>query len=355
MNKVKLLIIDDSAVIRHSLRQLLDNDPQIQVVGTAINAQIASKKIQLYKPDVLLLDINMPGIDGLTFLKQLMRYNPLPVVIFSSYAPSGSFNALKALSLGALEIINKPILKSESDLLDYKNRLRQAILSAASADLSKAIKLSKAVENKSQPSLKKTHLSNTPNKDIQIIAIGASTGGTEAIRYILSKLPPNMPPITIVQHMPVEFTKSFAQNLDSVSQLHVQQTDSRQQALSGNVYIAPGNKHLIVQRFNNRLFVQPDDSPPLNRFKPSIDKLFLSVAQAAGSKAIAILLTGMGDDGVKGMKRLFLQGAITIAQDRDTSVVYGMPKEAIQQGAAKHVMSLFKIPDFLATFAKKKD
>ncbi len=345
MNKVKVLIIDDSALIRQTITRLLQDSDSVEVVGSAFNPFNAVEKIELLKPDVLLLDIHMPDMDGITFLQRLMKQHPLPVVIFSSFVGEGSYNAIQALEAGAVEVIEKPKFTTIDELSKYKNRLIQAIEGAA----------------QSKPKIKtigKLHLSRKPEDTIFylhphidpqnfVIAIGASTGGTEAIRAILEVLPPNLPPILITQHMPVGFTFSFAQRLDTLSKLIVKEAEDNEPLRSGFAYIARGDRHLTVYKHNNRYHIKLLDSPPVNRHKPSVDVLFNSVADNFGRNAIGIILTGMGQDGAKGLKKMKEKGAFTIAQDEDTSIVFGMPRVAIELGAADKILPLYDIAPFL--------
>jgi len=344
ISKIKVLIVDDSAVIRQTVKLMLQDEPTIEVVGTAMNAKFAIHKISTLKPDVLILDIQMPEVDGLTFLQRLMKDHPMPVIIFSSYASEGSINALKALEYGAVEVLEKPLLASPEDIKAYKESLVKAIQSAASARVNRLFTKPQERIKISTPSFEKAE---KPTHTPKIIAIGASTGGTEAIRTILEKLPPNTPPIVIVQHMPPVFTKSFAERLNTLSRLYVKEAETGDEIKTGTALIAPGDKHLKIALFNGKYVAQLDDSAPVNRHKPSVDVLFDSVAEVAGANSIGIILTGMGADGSRGLLKMKEKGAFTIAQDESTSVVFGMPKVAIKKRAVKLVLPVYDIPEYL--------
>ncbi len=341
--KIKLLVIDDSAIVRQTIKYMLENSPTVEVVGVAMNPTFAVRKIQELKPDVLLLDIHMPDMDGLTFLKSLMKQNPIPTVIFSSFAPEGSENALKAFEYGAVEVIEKPKLAMPEDIERYKARLVQAIESAALARVRRSVMPQQAAQTVQRKPVTIPRYTSP----INIIAIGASTGGPEAIRKILEKLPPDSPPVVVVQHMPPGFTNLFAKRLDDLSQITVKEAEDGDVLKPGLALIAPGDKHLVIERQGTQYVARLDDSAPVNRHKPSVDMLFWSVAKYFGKDAIGIILTGMGADGVKGMLEMRKKGALNIAQDESTSVVFGMPKVAINRGAAEVILPLDQIPGFV--------
>ena len=347
MNKIKVLIIDDSALIRQTITRMLQDAPNIQVVGTAYNPFNAVEKIDLLKPDVLLLDIQMPDMDGLTFLQKLMEQHPLPVIIFSSFVGQGSYNAIKALELGAVEVIEKPRFTTFDELNKYKQRLTEAITAASLSKPGLKKQIKKKLELKKDEG--KTLFTLYPHIDPKnfIIAIGASTGGTEAIRAILENLPPNLPPIVITQHMPVGFTRSFANRLDALAKLIVKEAEDNEPLRQGFAYIARGDRHLTLYKHNNKFHIKLLDTPPVNRHKPSVDVLFNSVADNFGKNAIGIILTGMGGDGAQGLKKIKDKGAHTIAQNEDTCVVFGMPRVAIELGAADAILPLYEIAPYL--------
>ncbi len=355
INKIKVLIVDDSALIRQTISLMLKENTFIEVVGTAYNPFFAIKKIQELKPDVILLDIQMPKMDGLTFLQKLMQQQPMRVVIFSSYVEDGSYNTLKALELGAVDVIEKPKISTTDQLEKYKDKLSKAIKTAAIAKIKKYTGLSKIVEQK-KSTLKRPTL-KISNQDFKInnfiIAIGASTGGTEAIRVVLENLPDNLPPIVITQHMPVGFTKSFSDRLNQLSKLTVKEAENNEELKIGHAYIARGDRHLVVSKFSNKFSAILKDTPNVNRHKPSVDVLFKSVAEVYGKNAIGIILTGMGGDGSSGMKLMHDRGAYTIAQDEDSCVVFGMPKVAISKKAVDTILPVSEIGNHIISSLNK--
>ncbi|NLD99078.1 MAG: chemotaxis response regulator protein-glutamate methylesterase [Fibrobacter sp.] len=346
MNKIRVLIVDDSAVVRQTLSSIISQDPELEVLATAGDPFLAAEKIKQEIPDVITLDVEMPRMDGLTFLKKIMTQHPIPVVICSSLTVDGSDTATKAIQYGAVEIITKPRMGTRTFLEESKIRICDSIKAAYRADLKKH---SFIIEN-TRPKLSadailaksKTILTETTE---QIIALGASTGGTEAIRYFLEQLPANTPGMVIVQHMPEHFTASFAQRLNDICDVSVKEASNNDSVLRGQVLIAPGNKHMLLKRSGARYFVEVTDGPLVNRHRPSIDVLFRSAARYAGKNALGIILTGMGDDGAKGLKEMYDAGAYTIAQDAESCVVFGMPKEAIAAGGVSKVLPLNKIAE----------
>ncbi len=338
-NRIKVLIIDDSALVRKILTQELSRDPEIEVVGTAPDPFIGRDRILQLKPDVLILDIEMPKMDGITFLERLMKHYPMPVIIVSSLAQEGCQIALKALELGALEVMGKP--GSSYTVKDMSEQLIDKIKAVSIVKQFKA-----PVDRKdagTTPITGKAMLKTTQ----KIIAIGASTGGTEAIKEILVKLPPDMPPILVVQHMPQYFTRSFADRLDSLCRLKVKEAEDGELLAPGKVLIAKGNKHMVLKRSGASYYVEIKDGEMLYHQRPSVEVLFSSVARYAGPNAVGIILTGMGRDGAEGLLKMKNEGAYTIAQDEKSCVVYGMPKEAVSAGAVMRVVSLEKIPQVL--------
>ena len=343
---IKVLIVDDSAVVRKVFSEQLSAQPGIKVVGTAPDPYVARDKIVKLKPDVITLDIEMPRMDGLTFLEKLMKHFPLPVIIVSSLTGKGSQIALDAISLGALEVIAKPnaaysvgdmsLQLAQKIRAVYKAKLKKRTPSTISASSNSA---NNKTLNKFSPKLSKA-LSATTNK---IIAIGASTGGTVALTDVLTKLPRNTPGIVVVQHMPAAFTSSFAQRLDELCQMNVKEAENGDTVTNGQVLIAPGNFHMIFKRSGARYYVDVKTGPLIHYQRPAVDVLFKSVAKYAGANAVGVILTGMGKDGAAGMLDMKNAGAINIAQDEKSSVVFGMPKEAINIGAVDYIKDIHSI------------
>jgi two-component system chemotaxis response regulator CheB len=333
---IKVLVVDDSAVVRKVFSEQLSKEKDIQVVGTAPDPYVARDKIVALKPDVITLDIEMPRMDGITFLKKLMQHFPLPVIIVSSLTTKGSKLALEALSLGALEVISKP--SAAYSVGDMSIQLAEKIRAVH------RVKLTPASHRRTTPqpvgALESRALAATTNK---IIAIGASTGGTEAIKKVLTQLPHNSPGVVVVQHMPAGFTSSFAQRLDELCPMNVKEAQNGDTVTNGQVLIAPGNYHMIFKRSGARYYVEIKTGPLVHYQRPAADVLFRSVARYAGANAIGIILTGMGKDGAKGMLEMKKAGAVNIAQDEKSCVVFGMPKEAINLNAVDHVHDIHKI------------
>lgn len=331
--KIKVLIIDDSAMVRKIFSEEISKDNMIEVVGTAPDPVIGRDKIVYLKPDVVLLDVEMPKMDGLTFLEKLMKHYPIPVIIVSSIAKAGSDVALRALELGAVDVISKP--GSSYSVKDMGEQLIEKIKAA------KGVKKLRAVSFK--PSKEKIEANKNIVVGNKIIAIGASTGGTEAIKDVLINLPPNMPPIVIVQHMPENFTASFAARLNSLCSLNVKEAKNGDLALPGLALLAPGNKHMVLKYGNRGYYVEIKDGPLIFHQRPAVEILFRSVAKYAGKNAIGLILTGMGKDGAEGLLEMKNNGAYTIAQNKETCVVFGMPKEAISMGGVQKILALDKI------------
>lgn len=332
MEKVRVLIVDDSALVRRILVEQLSLDPEIEVVGTAPDPFVARDRIIELKPDVVTLDVEMPRMDGITFLQRLMKHYPLPVIVVSSLTPAGGVMAMEALDAGAVDVMCKP--GSAYSVEDIALDLAEKIKAAAGVTVQRR----EIVKSNSRPALA---LSRTTHK---VVAIGASTGGTEALQRVLTVLPANAPGIVVVQHMPEHFTRAFAERLDGLCAIRVKEAENGDTVLPGRALIAPGNQHLILRRSGASYFVEVKFGPRVSRHRPSVNVLFKSVARFAGSNAIGIILTGMGDDGADGMKEMSDQGAVTIAQDEATCVVFGMPKEAIKRGGAKQVAPIDEIP-----------
>ena len=351
-SKIKVLIIDDSALIRQMLTEILTAEQSIEVVGTASDPIVARKKIKELNPDVLTLDIEMPRMDGITFLSNLMRLRPMPVVMVSSLAESGAEVTLDALALGAVDFVTKPKLDLAVTFSEYSEEIIDKIKTAAKAniqtrDLSRLNRIA-SIENLSADAVIKKHKRKTPFKTTEmIIAVGASTGGTEAISQVLAGMPADSPGMVLTQHIPEVFSASFAERVNKTSDMNVCEARDGMHILPGHAYIAPGNKHLLVDRSGAHYLCKLNDGPPVNRHKPSVDVLFRSVAHKAGKNAIGVILTGMGKDGAVGLLEMHDNGAVTIAQDEKSSVVWGMPGEAVKAGAVDSIMPLMKIHDEL--------
>ena len=333
---IRVLVVDDSAVVRKVFASELSRARGIEVVGTAPDPYVARDKIVKLKPDVITLDIEMPRMDGITFLKKLMKHYPMPVIIVSSLTRKGGKMALEALSAGALEVISKPT--AAYSVGDMGIQLADKIRAVAHANPRKnALEMPTPAAAVHRP---EGQLSKTTN---QIIAIGASTGGTEAIRAVLETMPPNAPGIVIVQHMPAQFTTSFAERLDSLSQIRVREAANGDSVVNGQALLAPGNYHMLLRRSGARYYVEIKAGPMIHHQRPAVDVLFRSVANTAGANAVGVILTGMGADGATGMLEMKQAGARTIAQNEQTCVVFGMPREAIKKGGVDQVLPLSDI------------
>ena len=334
--KVKVLVIDDSALIRHLLTEIINSHVDLTVVASAPDPIVARELIKLHNPDVLTLDVEMPRMDGLEFLERLMRLRPTPVLMVSSLTDQGSNVTLKALELGAVDYIAKPKVDIAAGLKRYSDLIAEKIRVCAKA------KVRSRVFNDNHP--KRQLLSKGYSSTEKVIFVGASTGGTEAIRRFLEPLPADMPAIMITQHMPENFTRTFAERLDKLCTLNVQEAQHNKRVLPGQVYIAPGNAHLEIVRSGANYMTLLHEGEPVNRHRPSVDVLFLSAAKVAGGNAIGVILTGMGKDGALGMKAMKESGAITFAQDEESCIVFGMPKEAIALGVVDEVLPLDELP-----------
>jgi two-component system chemotaxis response regulator CheB len=343
---IKVLVVDDSALVRKLLSAMLMRAPDIQVVGTASDPYAAREKIKSLNPDVITLDVEMPRMDGITFLENLMRLRPMPVVMVSSLTQRGADVTLRALELGAIDYVAKPRLDIAGTLEDYENELIAKVRVAAQARvLPRSAKRAREIDERNStsavvPALSARLMLRTTER---IIAIGASTGGTEAIREMLEEMPPDAPAIIISQHIPAAFSKSFADRMNRSSPMAVCEAQDGQQILPGHAYIAPGDRHILVERDGARYLCRLSSGPHVNRHRPSVDVMFRSVAQNVGANAVGVLLTGMGDDGARGLKEMLDAGAATIAQDEASSVVWGMPGSAVKIGAAAHVLPLHQI------------
>ena len=347
--RVRVLVVDDSALVRQALSQVLDSDPQIEVIDVASDPFAAVEKMQQQLPDVITLDVEMPRMDGVTFLRKIMTQHPLPVIICSTLTEKGSELALKALEYGAVDIITKPKMGTKQFFQESAIRLCDAVKAAARADL-RRVKAKPRQDVKVEPKLSadavipQTRPSRAMIKTTEkVIAVGASTGGTEAIRELLMAMPMDSPGIVIVQHMPEHFTSAFASRLNSICQISVKEAADNDTVIRGQALIAPGNRHLLLKRSGARYYVEIKDGPLVSRHRPSVDVLFRSTARYAGKNAVGVIMTGMGDDGAKGMKEMFEAGAVTFAQDEASCVVFGMPQEAIKQDAVHKVLALNRI------------
>ncbi len=345
MKKIRTLIVDDSAVVRQALSAILNSDPEIEVMGTASDPYIAAKRIQQEVPDVITLDIEMPRMDGLTFLRKIMTQHPIPVVIISSVSQRGSDNAIRALEYGAIEIITKPALNTKQFIEESKIRLCDVVKAAALSKVPRRVIPQIRVQPKLSADVvipQTTNYKTLTTTEI-VISVGASTGGTEALRVFLEAMPLDCPGIVIVQHMPEMFTRSFANRLNDLCKITVKEAENGDSVLRGHALIAPGNKHTLLKRSGARYYVEVKDGPLVNRHRPSVDVLFRSTARYAGRNAIGIIMTGMGDDGARGMLEMKEAGARTIAQDENSCVVYGMPKEAVKLGGVDKILPLDQI------------
>ena len=345
--RINVLVVDDSAVVRQTMAEILSSDPGIEVAGTAGDPFIAAHRLRDEVPDVITLDIEMPRMDGITFLQKLMSQHPIPVVICSGLAGKGSETALKALEYGAVEIIEKPRLGTKQFLEESKIRICEAVKAAAVARIKRI-----PARSISQVSPKLTAdavIEKPTGKAMvrtteKVVTIGASTGGTEALRILLEGMPPDAPGIVIIQHMPEHFTAAFAKRLDSLCRITVKEAADDDTVIRGRALIAPGNRHLLLKRSGARYYVEIKDGPLVCRHRPSVDVLFRSTARYAGKNAVGVILTGMGDDGARGMFEMKEAGAATIAQDEESCVVFGMPHEAIKRGCVDKVLPLDRIP-----------
>ena len=354
MRKIKVLLVDDSAVVRQVVLALLEREPDIQVIGTASDPLFAMDKMARQWPDVILLDVEMPRMDGITFLRKIMAERPTPVVICSSLTEKGAETTLQALAAGAVEIISKPKIGLKSFLQDSAAELLAAIRAAAQANPNQLLKHATSAP----PVPAKLHadvilpagngqaMAQTTER---VVTIGTSTGGTQALEVVLTALPRVCPGIVIVQHMPEKFTASFAERLNSLAQIEIREARNNDRVIPGLALIAPGGKHMLLKRSGAYYHVEVVNGPLVNRHRPSVDVLFRSVARFAGRNATGIIMTGMGDDGARGLKELHDSGARTYAQDEASCVVFGMPKEAIKLGGVDQVINLHAMASVILT------
>lgn len=355
MPKIRVLTIDDSALMRQVLATLLAKDPDIEVIGSAPDPYIAREKIKAMNPDVLTLDVEMPKMDGITFLEKLMKGHPMPVVMVSSLTEAGCQTTLRALELGAVDFITKPKIDLREGMEEIAQDLIGKVKAAAIAKINRSelrascsgVNLKLETRN-SKPAPSSSAMIKTTDT---IIAIGSSTGGTEAVKDVLQVLPPNTPPILITQHMPERFTKTWADRMNSLCRISVKEAEDGDSVLPGHALVAPGNYHMTLVRSGARYSVRINQDEPVNRHRPSVDVMFESVARYAGGNAVGVILTGMGGDGAKGLLAMKQAGAFTIAQDETSCVVFGMPKEAIKLGGADRILPLTDIASAICVHA----
>jgi two-component system chemotaxis response regulator CheB len=344
--KIRVLVVDDSSVVRQTLSNILDSDPDIEVMAVASDPYIAANKMKEEVPDAITLDIEMPRMDGITFLRKIMNQHPIPVVICSSVAEGGSDNALRAMEYGAVDIIEKPKMGTLQFLKESKIRICDVVKAAARAKIKPvSARTEFRVEKKlsADAVMAKARATKVIRTTEKIVMVGASTGGTEALRVFLEALPQDSPGIVIVQHMPENFTRAFSERLNGLCRVEVKEAADGDSVLRGRALIAPGNRHLILKRSGARYHVEVKDGPLVCRHRPSVDVLFRSAARYAGGNVVGVIMTGMGDDGARGMLEMKEAGAYTIAQDEATSVVFGMPQEAIKLGGVDKVCPLDRI------------
>ncbi len=361
--KIRVLIVDDSASVRMTLSEIIASDPQLEVMATAGDPYVAVERIRAEVPDVIFLDIEMPRMDGLTFLRKIMSQRPIPVVICSSIAEVGSDTMMQALEAGAVDVVTKPRVDTTQFLQESAMRICDVAKAAAHAKFRGVAKAppppvtveAKLTADAILPAYSSARAASTrANLPVteRIVCIGASTGGTEALRDVLEKLPANSPGILIVQHMPEKFTEAFARRLDGLSAIDVREAADGDVVRPGLALIAPGNQHMLLRRAGSRYSVNIVDGPHVSRHRPSVDVLFRAAAQAAGNNAMGVILTGMGDDGARGLLEMRQAGSFTVAQDEDSCVVFGMPKEAIQRGAAVKIVPLKQVATEIGTYAR---
>ncbi|GAA4034713.1 chemotaxis response regulator protein-glutamate methylesterase [Actimicrobium antarcticum] len=353
--KIKVLIVDDSALIRSLMKEIINSQPDMEVVGAAPDPLVARDLIKQTNPDVLTLDVEMPKMDGLDFLEKLMRLRPMPVLMVSSLTERGSDITMRALELGAVDFVTKPKMSIQSGMLEYTDMIADKIRAAAKARIkARVLPVAGAASQGGRPL---PQVGNTFTSSEKLIIIGASTGGTEAIKEFLLQMPSDCPGILIAQHMPEGFTRSFAQRLDNLCKISVCESAGGERILPGHAYIAPGHSHLLLARSGANYMTQLDQGPPVNRHRPSVDVLFRSAAIGAGKNAVGVILTGMGKDGALGMLEMKQAGAHNFAQDEASCVVFGMPREAIAIGAADEVAPLMDLPakvlGYLATHSSR--
>jgi len=360
-NRIRVVVVDDSALVRSILKTVIDSQPDMVCVGAAVDPYMAREMIRELNPDVITLDVEMPRMDGLDFLEKIMRLRPMPVLMVSTLTERGAETTLRALELGAVDFVAKPRLGLAQGLQEMAVEITDKLRIAARARIARRPVATPAPASSApraagsgpstgaQPLVKPVPVVFSRVSTEKIIAIGSSTGGTEALREVLSGLPADCPAVMVTQHMPPGFTKSFADRLNSICRMHVKEAEPGERVLPGHVYIAPGGRHLLVKRSGANYMVEISEAEPVNRHKPSVDVLFRSVAEHVGRNAVGVMLTGMGRDGADGMRVMRDAGAYNLAQDEASCVVYGMPREAVAAGAVDEVLPLMKIgPQLLA-------
>lgn len=341
MKPIRVLIVDDSAVVRKTIAEILSSDPEIDIQATASDPFIAAERIREEVPDVIILDVEMPRLDGITFLQKIMEQHPIPVIICSSLAEKGAETALRALDAGAVEVVAKPQLGTEQFLRESTELLTNAVKTASRAHPRARRAIEKALT--ADAVLARGSSAAMPKTTEKVVLVGASTGGTEALRVVLESMPADSPGMLIVQHMPEKFTTAFAQRLDSLCAMSIKEAENGDTVLRGRALLAPGNRHMLLKRSGARYYVEVRDGPLVCRHRPSVDVLFRSGARYGGPNAVGVLMTGMGNDGAHGLLEMRQAGAATLAQDESTCVVFGMPQEAIKLGAAARVLPLNNI------------
>ncbi|MDH4234459.1 MAG: chemotaxis response regulator protein-glutamate methylesterase [Gallionella sp.] len=355
-NKIKVLVIDDSALIRSVMSEIINREKDMECVGVAPDPLVAREMIKALNPDVLTLDVEMPRMDGLDFLERLMRLRPMPVLMVSTLTELGSDITFRALELGAIDFVSKPKLDIARGMEEYAIEITDKIRATAQARVKKNTEI-REVQEKLSASAILPSIAGRYSSTEKLIVIGASTGGTEAIKELLTKLPADAPGVLVTQHMPEHFTKSFADRLNGLCRISVKEAEHNERVLPGHAYIAPGHSHLLLKRSGANYMTVLDQGPLVNRHRPSVDVLFRSAANVAGGNALGIILTGMGKDGVVGLMEMKQAGSHTIAQDEASCVVFGMPKEAIAAGAVQEVLPLQSIAchvlDYIATHSSK--
>ncbi len=353
MNKIRVLVIDDSLLVRKVLTSILETADDIEVVGAAENPFVAREMIKKFNPDVLTLDIEMPQMDGITFLRNLMRLRPTPVVMISTLTEHGAEATLEALAIGAVDFLAKPKGNAEAGLADYTTEIISKVRIAARTNLKTLQGHEQAAQHSQEIlAIKRMIAARNATGFEKIVVLGSSTGGTEAIKVVVKSLPADFPPILITQHLPAAFSDSFVKHIDASTDMTASIPTHGQVVEWGNIYLAPGDKHMAVIRENKRYIIQLEDSEPVNRHKPSVDVLFHSAAKCTGANAVCVLLTGMGADGAIGMQAMQIAGAKTIVQDESSSVVWGMPGAAFKLGCADYVVPLDDIAAKILTLVK---
>jgi len=349
MSRIKVMIVDDSAVVRQVLVELLGADPGIEVIAAVADPLFAMQRMKMQWPDVIVLDVEMPRMDGVTFLRKLMQERPTPVVICSTLTEAGAPTTIEALAAGAVTVITKPKIGLKQFLTDAAHELTSAVRTAARANVkqltARADVANAGVRTKNTADVILAPAERAMARTTEhVVAIGCSTGGTQALQEVLTVLPAVCPAVVIVQHMPPNFTAAFAQRLDGLCKITVKEARNKDRVVPGCALIAPGGKHLLLQRSGAQYYVEVRDGPPVNRHCPSVDVLFRSAAKVAGCNALGIIMTGMGDDGARGLKEMRDAGGHTIAQDEQSCVVFGMPREAIRMDAVDRILSLHELP-----------